>query len=57
MKSTENEIKEIFKSIDRDNNGFIDAVELYGAFSSNGIAITEKEVKKMIGNKSFLFYI
>ena len=38
--------------MDRDKNGFIDHVELYGAFKSNGIAITEKEVKKMIGKKS-----
>jgi hypothetical protein len=43
--------------MDRDKNGFIDHVELYGAFKSNGIAITEKEVKKMIGKKFFNFLI
>ena len=46
--TTEEELKEIFKSVDKDGDGFIGSKELKGMFKIVGQKVSRKEIKNMI---------
>ena len=46
--TTEEELKEIFKSVDKNGDGFIGSKELKGMFKIVGQKVSRKEIKNMI---------
>lgn len=46
MEQTENELWQLFQSIDRDHNGHIDKNELRSAFNRAGLVITSSKLNQ-----------
>ncbi|XP_020598131.1 calmodulin-like protein 8 [Phalaenopsis equestris] len=49
----EDELKEVFKVFDRDQNGFISAAELKNVLISLGEKLTDEEAEQMIKEADF----
>ena len=46
--SEEQEIREMFRAIDTDHNGFIDVDELKSTFSNLGVPLTNSDIREML---------
>ena len=42
------EMREMFKTLDKDRNGYVDAIELKTSFSELGIPLTDEDVQAMM---------